>query len=106
MGKRRRTMVTHPGFHSSVPHRHSKAECLKILRNLSTYLDDELTADVCREIRAHLGACPNCELFLASLRQTITLCRHAEPPPLSPALKTEIRRQILRSIAKTSSSRP
>jgi hypothetical protein len=101
---RRRAMVTHKRTHSSAPHRHSKAECLKILRNLSTYLDDESTTDVCREIRAHLGACPNCELFLNSLRETITLCRHAEPPPLSPTLKARLRRQILNAIAKTSST--
>lgn len=82
------------------PHRHrghSKADCLKILRGLSAYLDDELASDVCREIRKHLGACPNCEVFLDSLRQTITLCRHVEPPPLSPAAKARLRGHILRA---------
>lgn len=85
------------------PHRrrgHSKADCLKILRGLSAYLDDELAGDVCREIRRHLGACPNCEVFLDSLRQTITLCRHVEPPPLSPAAKARLRGHILKAAGR------
>ena len=78
--------MSRPGHRASPQpaHRHrghSKADCLKILRGLSAYLDDELAGDVCREIRKHLGACPNCEGFLDSLRQTVTLCRHVEPPP-------------------------
>ena len=100
MAKLPRTMVTHRTVHSSAPHRHSKAECLKILRSLSPYLDDELAADVCREINAHLGECPNCELFVDSLRRTIALCRHMDTPRLSPSLKARMRRDILNAIAR------
>jgi anti-sigma factor RsiW len=81
-------------------HRHSKAECLKILRNLSTYLDGELASDVCDEIRAHLGACPNCELFVNSLRQTVSLCRHIGTRPLSPRIKARIHREILKTVGR------
>jgi anti-sigma factor RsiW len=81
-------------------HRHSKAQCLKILRNLSTFLDEELPANLCREIRRHLGDCPNCELFLGSLRQTVALCRHVEDRPLTPRLKAQIRRQIFKAIGR------
>lgn len=81
-------------------HGHSKAGCLKILRGLSAYLDDELEGDVCREIRKHLGACPNCEVFLASLRSTITLCRHVTPPPLSSAAKARLRGHILKAAGR------
>ena len=80
-------------------HRHSKAGCVKILRRLSAYLDDELTADVCKEVRAHMGACPRCELFLDSLRQTISLCRHFDAAPLSPAKKLQLRREIENAIS-------
>lgn len=76
-------------------HRHGKGRCLRILRELSAYLDDELSADVCREIRRHLGACPNCEDFLASLRQTVSLCRHAPAPVLSAGERTRMREAIL-----------
>lgn len=79
---------------------HSKAFCLEILRRLSAYLDDELSPSVCDEIRLHLGACPNCELFVASLRSTVTLCRRAEVTPLSPAMKARLRAQILRAAGR------
>ena len=83
--------LRHPG--------HGKRHCRKILQKLSLYLDDELSGEVCREIRAHLGACPNCEVFLDSLRQTITLCRHCQPRTLSSSDRAILRRQILKSVA-------
>ncbi|WP_447975398.1 anti-sigma factor family protein [Nitrospira sp. Kam-Ns4a] len=78
----------------------SKAFCLRVLRQLSAYLDGDLSMDVCAEIRRHLGACPNCELFVASLQQTVTLCRHATVKPLTPALKARLRTQILRAAGR------
>jgi len=81
-------------------HRHSKAGCVKILQRLSAYLDDELTTEVCKEVRAHVGACPKCELFLDSLRQTISLCRHFEASPLSPSKKLQLRREIQKAISR------
>jgi anti-sigma factor RsiW len=76
---------------------HSKARCLRILKNLSAYLDDDLSTSICGEIRKHLGACPNCEIFVESLRQTVGLCRHHQPSPLSAADKQALRRDILRA---------
>lgn len=90
---RRRTMPARPAGHT-----HSRAHCIKVLRRLSAYLDNDLTTGICKEIRKHLALCPNCEIFVDSLRQTINLCRHAAPPRLSPALKARIRGQILRAI--------
>ncbi|MES4786211.1 MAG: anti-sigma factor [Nitrospiraceae bacterium] len=89
------------GLRSAHSHRHSKAQCLKILRSLSAYLDNELTSDVCREIRLHLGACPNCEIFLTSLRRTVDLCRHAHSKPLSSRLRAQFRRQIFRAVGRS-----
>ena len=79
-------------------HGHSKAQCVKVLRRLSAYLDDELSVSICKEIRKHMGACPNCEVFVTSLRQTISLCRCADVPSLSLAAKARLRREILRAI--------
>lgn len=77
--------------------RKTKAHCLNILRQLSDYLDEELAQDLCAEIRRHLGTCPNCETFVASLRQTISLCRYAAPKPLTVSAKAQLRRQILQA---------
>lgn len=80
-------------------HRHSKAQCLQILRRLSAYVDDELTDSLCGEIRKHLGTCPNCEEFVESLRQTVGLCRHHNVRPLSVHDKSRIRLSILKAAA-------
>jgi anti-sigma factor RsiW len=76
-------------------HRHGKGRCLHILRELSAYIDDELSRDICQEIRRHIGACPNCENFVASLRQTVSLCRHSEALALSSADRALMREKIL-----------
>jgi anti-sigma factor RsiW len=77
------------------PHEHGTARCLRILRALSAFIDDELADDVCLEIRRHLGACPNCEDFVASLRQTVSLCRHHPTPALTSADRARMREAIL-----------
>ncbi len=76
-------------------HTHSEGRCVDLLRQLSAYIDDELPSDICGEIRRHLGACPNCEVFIASLQQTVTLCRHRPAPELTSADRMKMRRAIL-----------
>lgn len=79
------------------PHKHGKGRCVAILKKLSAYLDDELSGEVCEDLRRHLGACPNCEEFLASLRQTVALCRHRPALALSAAERARMRATILRT---------
>jgi len=76
-------------------HRHEAGRCLHILRELSAFIDDELSHDICGEIRRHLGACPRCEEFVASLRQTVSLCRRSPAPVLSPNDRARMREKIL-----------
>ncbi len=78
-------------------HKHGKGRCVAILRKLSAYLDDELSGEICSDLRRHLGTCPNCEEFLTSLRQTVTLCRHQPAPALSSAERARMRANILRA---------
>jgi anti-sigma factor RsiW len=87
------------GHSQSSPHRHQPGEgrCLDILKQLSAYIDDELPSDICAELRRHLGACPNCEVFIESLRKTVTLCRHHQAPPLSAQDRAMLRLEILQA---------
>lgn len=80
---------------SSHRHSHGQGHCLDLLRQLSAYIDDELPSDICLEIRRHLGACPNCEVFIASLQHTVTLCRHRPAPQLTSTERVNMRRTIL-----------
>jgi len=94
----KRTASPNTAGRAAHPHGHKKGRCLDILRTLSAYIDDELSQDICRQIRRHLGACPNCEEFVASLRQTVSLCRHRPPAVLSSADRIRMRDQILKSV--------
>lgn len=77
------------------PHRHEEGRCLHILRELSAFIDDDLSNDICGEIRRHIGACPRCEEFVASLRQTVSLCRRSPAPALSSDDRARMREKIL-----------
>lgn len=89
----RQRQVSHEG------HQHGKGRCLGILKQLSAYLDNDLSGDVCTEIRKHIGACPNCEVFVESLRHTIRLCQHHPVHSPTTAERAELRRQILKAAA-------
>ena len=80
---------------SSQRQTHGQGHCVDLLRQLSAYIDDELPSEICQEIRRHLGACPNCEVFIASLQQTVTLCRHRPAPQLTSIDRLHMRRAIL-----------
>lgn len=80
---------------SSSSHSHGEDRCVDLLRQLSAYIDDDLPSDICLEIRRHLGACPNCEVFIASLQHTVTLCRHRPAPQLTSVERMNMRRAIL-----------
>ncbi|MBH0176370.1 MAG: hypothetical protein HP491_00515 [Nitrospira sp.] len=80
---------------AAVPHQHGAGRCLDILRELSGFIDDELPGDICLQIRRHLGDCPHCEEFVASLRQTVSLCRRNPTPALSANERALMREKIL-----------
>lgn len=96
--KRRMARLQPP---SGSRHRHSKSGCLKIFKRLSEYLDDELSSDVCEEVRAHMGVCRRCEVFFDSLRRTVSLCRHLDERPLTPSQKSQLRRAIHKALAQS-----
>jgi anti-sigma factor RsiW len=82
---------------AATPHRHERGRCLGILRELSAFIDDELSDDICLQIRRHLGACPHCEDFVVSLRQTVALCRRNPAPTLSANERALMREKILKT---------
>ncbi len=94
----RRKAVRSPRTHRHAGH--SKAHCVKIFRRLSLYLDRELPDNACEEIRKHLHGCDNCEVFLASFKRTVILCRQYPAKPLSPTAKDAIRAAVLKAAGR------
>ena len=68
--------------------------CFACERNLSAYLDDELTPDVRREVEAHLDTCETCrkdyETHLAAWEAAGHLRSEAAPEGLRKAVEAEL----------------
>lgn len=60
-------------------------KCSEVYRHICDNLDQRLGTRRCREIRRHLGACPDCRAYLASLKRTVTLYQSVPSPRLPKA---------------------
>jgi anti-sigma factor (TIGR02949 family) len=69
--------------------------CEDLLNELNDYLDDELSADLRRELEEHLAECRPCKVVADSARQTVKIvtgCRSFElPPKFSAKIMSKIR---------------
>ena len=68
--------------------------CKEILSNISSYLDGDLDATACDAIERHCGQCPSCAALVASLRETVGLCRQAGTTPLPEAVRERARESV------------
>ena len=65
-------------------------DCKEMFARLSDFLDGELTAALCEEIRAHMDGCEPCQAFTRTLRDTVELCRQLPSTPLPADVKREL----------------
>jgi anti-sigma factor RsiW len=79
--------------------------CQAFLERLSRYLDGELASADRRAIEAHLRDCPCCEDVLASLRQTIDLCRE-ERAELPDDLRLRARARVAELLQRPVRAKP
>ena len=47
--------------------------CEEVLRELSNYLDEELTLELRAQVQEHLRGCRNCKVLVNTTRKTLTL---------------------------------
>jgi hypothetical protein len=50
-----------------------KISCLEVIRELSNYIDDDVTKQLREQIISHLPSCAHCTAIYDGLRNTITL---------------------------------
>jgi hypothetical protein len=63
----------------TMAHDHNRKDCLAMFAQLSDYIDNELDALTCEDIKNHARTCIPCKACLETLRQTISLCRSLAP---------------------------
>ena len=69
--------------------------CKELLEELGDYLDEELSADLRRDLEEHLADCRPCKVVADSARKTVQIvtgCRSFElPPKFSAKIMAKIR---------------
>jgi hypothetical protein len=57
-------------------------KCREAYRHICDNLDEQIDSPRCREIRAHVSICPDCQSFLSTLKKTVGLYRTMPQPKL------------------------
>lgn len=78
-------------------------DCKELFALLSEYLDEELPAGACEQIRSHISGCPPCIEFVDSLKRSVELLheyRNAEAPaPLPESQREQLRAAYRRMLS-------
>ena len=74
---------------------HDHQQCRSFFEKLSEYLDDELDQAVCDMIETHLQECPPCQACLATLKQTVAVCRELKSAHVPEDFSRRLRKMLL-----------
>ncbi|MFO0667501.1 MAG: sigma-70 family RNA polymerase sigma factor [Polyangiaceae bacterium] len=88
------------GIPSDLP----KAEgtCPDVSTLFSRHLEDEIDADMCREMERHIASCPRCKSACDSLKSTLALCRTSGPVTKVPEnVQNAVKRALRDFLAET-----
>jgi RNA polymerase sigma-70 factor (ECF subfamily) len=73
---------------------HDHEQCRAFFEKLSEYIDEELDQHSCDVIEAHLRQCPPCQTCLATLKQTVALCRKLKTASVPEEFSQRLRAMI------------
>ncbi len=65
-----------PSKKKTPPRRPKSGHCMQMLGVFSDYLDREAKARLCRRIEEHLKECPECRLYVDTMKKTVVLYRN------------------------------
>lgn len=69
--------------------------CLEVIRELSNYVDADLTPELRAQITAHLPTCAHCTAVYDGLRNTITLMGDARSFELPSGFSQRLRARLV-----------
>jgi predicted anti-sigma-YlaC factor YlaD len=49
-----------------------------VYKQICDFMGEDLDAPVCKEVADHLRSCPNCRVYLDTVKKTVTLCQEVE----------------------------
>jgi hypothetical protein len=68
--------------------------CLEVIRELSNYIDKDVTPELREQIVAHLPSCTHCSAVYDGLRNTITLVGDGRSFQLLPGFAQRLRARL------------
>jgi anti-sigma factor (TIGR02949 family) len=68
---------------------HDHQNCSDLLGNLSSYIDGELSEEMCAEFQKHIAGCENCRVVFDTTTRTIYLYQHNPADETLPAAVRE-----------------
>lgn len=68
--------------------------CNQVIAELANYLDDQIAAEIRRELEFHLAQCQTCRALLDSTRKTITIVTESRSFELPESVSARILERI------------
>lgn len=68
------------------------SECRKLLKQMSDFIDNDLSPELCAELEEHIKGCPNCRIVFNTTKKTIELYQESS---LTEGYSKEARQKLL-----------
>jgi len=65
-------------------------DCKRMLEELNLYIDEELEAELCRQLETHLKDCERCRIVLDTTKKTIQFYRDQTPMVLPAGVRDRL----------------
>jgi len=56
----------------------------EVYKQICDFMGEDLNAPACKEVADHLENCPNCKVYLDTVKKTVTICREIEKEEIMP----------------------
>jgi predicted anti-sigma-YlaC factor YlaD len=66
------------------------------LEQLGEFLDEDARAELCREIQVHLDRCPDCRIYVDTVKKTIVLYQNGASPEMPVAANARLQTALAR----------
>jgi predicted anti-sigma-YlaC factor YlaD len=74
--------------------------CKGLIREISDYLDGELTVETLTEIEIHLQRCQDCRLIVDTTRKTIEIYYSTQPLPLPNDIRERLHQALINRLGR------
>ena len=74
---------------------HTHKNCEQLLGSLSSYIDGDLSPELCQELEKHLEGCEDCRIVLNTTKRTIDL---VHSPVEKPELPDDVRERLFKRL--------